>query len=614
MGIANQGETCLTPSIPLMNPSKAVIYQLVVRYFGNQNSTNREAGTLAENGSGRFVDINETAVAELRALGITHVWLTGVLRQATLTDYSAIGLPPDDPDTVKGRAGSFYAIRDYFDVCPDYAVDPVQRMAEFEALVARLHAGGLKVLIDIVPNHVARCYHSVSRPDLNFGDGDDTTRFFARDNSFFYLVDPPGRKTFISRPRFWNPHGVMFDGQVPTEDGSPGHPPKATGDNCNEPEVGEYRWYETVKLNYGFNFTNGATEYEPIPRTWKLMNEIIAYWQEKGIDGFRCDFAHFVPAEFWTYLLGEARKRHPETYFTAEAYPWEGSGDPVTRMSQLTDAGFDSIYDDHAYNMLKRIYLSSATQEDYDRTILSSPIPRARLLQYLENHDERRVASPLVFGSDAHHSGFGSGAAGYQLAPLAYLQSRGAVLLFNGQEVGEVGGGIKGYNRDDGRTTLFDYWYMPELGRWVNGHKYDGGGLTAEEKGLRKFYGDLLRLSQDPSVCADGYWALKYYNHPARFDDCPADLYSFARFETGSGRMMVVVANFRGGSATEGRIRIPAELAAAVGLREQAQITLVLQRSGASAEPVASMSPAQLTENGFPVTIPTQASCVYIVS
>ena len=597
-----------------MNPQKVVIYQLVVRYFGNQNSTNREAGTLEENGSGKFADINGAAIRELRQLGITHVWLTGCLRQATLTDYGAIGLPPDDPDTVKGRAGSFYAIRDYFDVSPDYAIDPTKRLEEFEALVGRLHEGGLKVLIDFVPNHVARCYHSVVRPDLNFGDGDDTTRFFSRDNSFFYLVDPPGRKTIITRPRFWNPTGVKFDGLVPTEDGTPNHPPKATGDNCNEPEVGEYRWYETVKLNYGFNFTNGATEYEPIPRTWRLMNEIIAYWQEKGVDGFRCDFAHFVPAEFWTYLLSEARQRHSETYFAAEAYPWEGSGDPVTRMSQLTAAGFDSIYDDHAYNMLKKIYLSYATQEDYDKTILSSEVPRHKLLQYLENHDERRVASPLVFGSDAHHSGFGSGAAGYQLAPLQYLQSNGAVLLFNGQEVGEVGGGMKGYNRDDGRTTLFDYWCMPELSRWVNGHKYDGGGLNEEERALRKFYGDLLRLCQDSSVRADGHWALKYYNNPWRFGDCPTDLYSFARFEAASGRLMVVVANFKGGSVTEGKIRIPPELVAAAGLLWRVKVRLVLQRSGACEETVAELDSAELTEGGFGVTVPTQSSCVYIIS
>ncbi|HEV7479525.1 MAG TPA: alpha-amylase family glycosyl hydrolase [Roseiarcus sp.] len=596
-----------------MNARKVVIYQLVVRYFSNQNSANRFAGTLEENGSGKFADINELAVQALKDLGVTHVWLTGCLRQATLTDYSALGLPADDPDTVKGRAGSFYAVRDYFDVSPDYALEPANRLAEFEALVARLHAAQLKVLIDLVPNHVARSYHSVIRPDLDFGAGDDTTRFFARDNSFFYLVDPPGRRTVITRPRSWNPPGVVFDGLVPTEDGAPGRPPKATGDNMTSPEVGPDRWYETVKLNYGFNFDNLATEYEPRPRTWTLMNEVIAYWQGKGVDGFRCDFSHFVPAEFWRYLLTEARLRNPDAYFVAEAYPWEGSRDPIQRMNQLIDAGFDSVYDDAAYNLLKRIYLSSARQEDYDQTILDSPVERPRLLQYLENHDERRIASPLVYDPDAHHSGFGSAAAGYQLAPLQYLQSRGPINFYNGQEVGETGAGLKGYNQDDGRTTLFDYWHMPELGRWVNGHRYDGGQSTEEERALRNFYRDLLHLCQDESALAEGRWGLKYYNRPERFADCPADLFSFARYGAGSGRMMVVAANFRGGASIEGRLRLPNELIAAAGLPARVRVRIVLRRAACD-ELVAELDSAALATEGFGFAIPVQSSAVYIVS
>lgn len=596
-----------------MNPRKVVIYQLVVRYFGNQNSTNRFAGTLEENGSGKFADINEEAIRSLKELGVTHVWLTGCLRQATLTDYSPLGLQADDPDTVKGRAGSFYAVRDYFDVCPDYAIEPAKRLVEFEALVARLHAAQLKVLLDFIPNHVARCYHSVIRPDLNFGDGDDTTRFFARDNSFFYLVDPPGRPTVITRPSSWNPPGVVFDGLVATEDGAPGRPPKATGDNCTSPEVGAHRWYETVKLNYGFNFTTGEAEYEPRPRTWSIMNEVIAYWQAKGVDGFRCDFAHYVPPEFWRYLISAARARDAGAYFVAEAYPWEGSGDPITHMRQLIDAGFDSVYDDAAYNMLKRIYVCAALQVDYEQTILCSPVERYRLLQYLENHDERRIASPLVHGHDAHHSGFGSAEAGYQLAPLQYLQSRGPVILYNGQEVGETGGGLKGYNQDDGRTTLFDYWCMPELSRWVNGHRYDGGRLTDEERALRSYYRDLLSLCQDESAVAEGHWALKYYNRPERFADCPSDLFSFARFAPASGRMMVVAANFRGGSSIEGRLRLPPELIAAGGLPQRVRVRIVLRRAACD-ELVTETESAALASEGFRFEMPVQSSAVYIIS
>ena len=106
---------------------RPVIYQLFVRHFGNTNETRKPNGTLAENGVGKFADINAAALDSLRDLGITHVWLTGVLQQATRTDYTAIGQPADDPDICKGRAGSPYAIKDCFDVCPDYALDPARR-------------------------------------------------------------------------------------------------------------------------------------------------------------------------------------------------------------------------------------------------------------------------------------------------------------------------------------------------------------------------------------------------------------------------------------------------------------------------------------------------------
>ena len=68
-----------------------------------------------------------------------------------MTDYRAFGIERDDPDVVKGRAGSPYAIKDYYDIDPDLAVDVNHRMAEFESLVDRTHQHGMKVIIDFVP-------------------------------------------------------------------------------------------------------------------------------------------------------------------------------------------------------------------------------------------------------------------------------------------------------------------------------------------------------------------------------------------------------------------------------------------------------------------------------
>src|SRR6266446_4427973 len=229
----SQRETPPTPGAAMAAPEKPILYQLVVRYFSNINLTNQRDGTIETNGCGKFADITAVALEALRDFGVTHLWLTGCLRQATLTEYP--GLPADDADVVKGRAGSFYAVRDYFDVCPDYALDPAKRLAEFEALIERVHQAGLKALIDLVPNHVARGYHSVVKPRLDFGLGDDTSRFFDPANHFFYLVDPPGRKLRLSKPAHWNPPGVTFDGLFAPEDGSPGRPPKATGNNVVTP-------------------------------------------------------------------------------------------------------------------------------------------------------------------------------------------------------------------------------------------------------------------------------------------------------------------------------------------------------------------------------------------
>jgi len=595
---------------------KPIIYQIVVRYFGTTNTTNQRNGTIEVNGCGKFADITETALQALKDLGVTHVWLTGCLRQATLTGYPEVGLPSDDPDVVKGRAGSLFAVRDYFDVCPDYALHPANRLDEFASLVDRVHHVGLAALLDFVPNHVARGYHSVVKPELDFGTGDDTGMFFTPNNHFFYLVNVPGQKLMLSKPASWNPSGVKFDGEFAPEDGGVGRPPKVTGNNVTSPNPGPDDWFDTVKLNYGYNFIDHTGHYDPRPRTWDVIDQILAYWQAKGVDGFRCDFANYVPAEAWTFLIGQARQRDANAFFFAEAYanPFAGSGDPVASMQQLIDAGFDAVYHDCGYDLLKAIYQGKATQEDYYRETGSPPIARDCLVEYLENHDERRVASSIILDAGPDNSGFGSAEAGYQLAPLQYLSNSGPVLLLNGQEVGEPGAQAEGYELADGRTTIFDYWAMPEFVKWVNGGRYDGGALSKAQLALRKFYGALLGLCQDPSVLGDSYWGLKYFNRPERFTDCPTDLYSFARFQSGSRRALVVVANCRPGAAVQGRIRIPQELVAAVGLAGSVSVHLLLDREGRRDCSVATINAEQLTRDGFPVSVSNQSAYVYAVA
>jgi glycosidase len=591
---------------------RPIIYQLVVRYFGNTNLTNHTNGDLRANGTGKFADITDGALNELKNLGATHLWLTGVLRQATLTDYSGIGLPADHPNVVKGIAGSLYAVRDYYDVCPDYAVDPASRTQEFEALIERVHAQELQVVIDFVSNHVSRGYNSAVRPAQSLGYGDDITQFFSKQNHFFYLVEPPRQVLHLPKPWSWNPPGVVFDGHFAPEDGSPGHPPKATGNNVTRPDPSENDWYETIKLNYGFNFVSQQGHYSPRPRTWDSMNAVLAYWQQKGVDGFRCDFAHYVPVEAWSFLISQARARRP-VFFFAEAYPFVGRGDPVQNQEDLIWAGFDGVYHYQSYNALKGIYTDGDISQ-YDAEMRSvSANMRRRLVVYIENHDERRVASPIVTGQGPGASGFGSAEAGYQLAPLQLLAGNGPAMILNGQEVGEPGAGLEGFGGEDGRTTIYDYWAMPEFAKWVNGHAYDGAGLSSSQKALRRFYGDLLRLCQHASVRGDGYWSLRYFNRPERFSDCPSGLYSFARFQSNSGEALVVGANLRPGSDIDGWLRIPRELSAAVHFQQKVVIELVLSREGATSAVIATVTPDELESSGFRVSISNQTSQVYLL-
>lgn len=587
---------------------KPVIYQLVVRHFGNTNTTRTTDGTLVQNGAGKFDDVNEAALTSLKAMGVTHVWLTGVLRQATLTDRTELGIPADDGDIVKGRAGSFYAVKDYYDVCPDYATDPTQRMAEFEALVARIHAQDLKVMIDLVPNHVSRSYASVVKPAMDFGAGDDTTAFFSGGNNFFYLASPPGQVLALSKPATWNPAGVTFDGVFAREDGTGTNVPRATGNNVTSVSPSATDWYETVKLNYGWNFVDSSKAYDPIPNTWTKVDDILGYWQGKGVDGFRVDFAHFVPVEAWTYLLGKAKERNATTYFMAEAYE---------NLEGLLASGFDAVYHDATYDTLKLMYLGKRSQSDLDALLGGmDEATRGRYVEYLENHDERRIASPIVPGDSADDTGFGSANAGRQLGPLAYLYSNGPVLFYNGQEVGEPGAGVEGFGGDDGRTTIFDYWSLPALVPWVGNHSYDGAGLSAEQTSLRGYYGDLLRLLQDPNVRGNRYWGLKYFNNATMFPDANDALFSFARFAQGRGSLALVISNFAVGAPTTAVIRIPVELADAAGLDASATLKVrrVLGAGGAIDEAITDTTKADLTEKGFSVTIEDQGAGVFIVS
>ncbi len=536
-------------------PPRAVIYQLLVRTFGNTNETRKTNGTLEENGCGKFAHITPVALASIKEMGFTHVWLTGVLEQASGTNWPRI--PADDPDILKGVAGSPYAIRDYFDVSPDYAVVPAKRMDEFKALLARCEAEGLRVLIDFVPNHVARSYASDVRPDLSFGEGDRRGEFFHRDNSFFYLQQDEGGLVLPTS------HTPGCDGIfLPEKDQA-----RVTGNNVvsNRPALSD--WYETVKLNYGHDFTSGRdTSHLPgpnaepadVPKTWRIMDEVLAYWQAMGIDGFRCDMAHMVPIEFWKWAVKRCRTRDPAVFFCAEAY----DNDPMKLteghvLDALLGAGFDAVYDDPSYDLLADLYKADKWTNDLDPLTFTGERFH-KSLRYSENHDEVRLANPREWG------GHGI-SVGKPVSAVLFAMGRGPVMLYNGQEVGEPAEGVEGFGGDDARTSIFDYWSMPEFTKWVNDGKFDGGKLSAEQKSLRAWYGKLIRTTQAKAFTRGDFYGLNHANNanPAfgRVRDESASghwLYTFLRHDRESGQAFLVVANFHGSETLHGvKIQIP---------------------------------------------------------
>jgi glycosidase len=558
------------PALQVRGRSRPLrIYQLFVRLFGNANETRKPNGRLTENGVGKFTDINDAALTAIREMGFSHVWLMGVLRQTSGTGYSSIGQPADDPDLLKGIAGSPFSIKDYFDLCPDYAVEPRERLMEFKALLGRIHAQQMMALVDFVPNHVARCYRSRIKPEIDFGAGDDRSKFFDPGNNFFYLTPnadgpplklPTWREGIALSPTC-KLEGMQCDGRF---DGELEYG-RVTGNNVASWKPNLNDWYETVKLNYGFDFAdlgkerreypNARSPDAPVPDTWKKMDQVIAYWQEMGVDGFRSDMAHMEPPEFWKWLIARARQRNAAVVFIGEAYdndPAKVPGsDPVLSrlnggrgnvMFDLLDAGFDGVYDDPTYRVLKRIYEGPAWANDLD-TIERDLFIFDNSLHYAENHDEVRLASRAQWG------GVGMNV-GRPVSAILFGLSRGPVMLYNGQEVGESAAGAEGYGGDDSRTSIFDYWSMPALVGWLDGHRYDGGNLSPEQKALRAFYARLVRLTNEPAF-RDGVFIplnLENRQNPAfgRLGNETTSghwCYAFLRFELASRQTFLVVVN-----------------------------------------------------------------------
>ena len=465
---------------------KPVIYQLLPRLFSNTCETCVPNGDIEQNGVGKLNDITPRVLKSIKDLGVTHVWYTGVIEHAHATDYSQYGIVRDNPYVVKGKAGSPYAISDYYDIDPDIAVDVPDRMEEFENLVKRTHDAGLKVIIDFVPNHVARRYHSDVKPSgiEDFGVNDDNTYFFSPKNDFYY----------IPRQKF-SPSIYLGEGEAAYTE----FPAKASGNDCFTAFPSQNDWYETVKLNYGVDYGDGSRHFEPIPPVWFKMLNILRYWASKGIDGFRCDMAFMVPTEFWKWAIPNVREKYPEILFIAEIYD-------VGLYREFINVGFDYLYDKvNLYDTLRGIQCSQVSAAQITNCWQAVDGIGDKMLNFLENHDEQRFAS-MQFAGNAD-----------LVTPSLIVSSTistGPVMIYMGQELGEKAAEAEGFSGLDGRTTIFDYWSVPTLRRWYNEGKPGISKLTKQEKSLRKLYSTILNICNTESAISSGmFFDLMYVNY-----------------------------------------------------------------------------------------------------
>ena len=463
---------------------KQVIYQVLPRLLGREPAKNIPHGSVEQNGCGKFNDFDERVLQHIHDMGATHVWFTGVIRHATQTDYTQFGIPYQHPDIVKGRAGSPYAITDYYDVDPDLAVNVNQRMEEWMALVERTHRMGMKVVMDFVPNHVARQYHSIAKPMgvKDLGEGDNTDYHFSTANNFYYCWGQPLDLSDIPT----NSDNNRYQEQ----------PAKATGNDHFDNRPGRNDWYETIKLNYGIDYCDagGRSEhFSPIPDTWSKMTDILLFWAQKGIDAFRCDMAEMVPTAFWQWAIDKVKFIHPQIQFIGEVY------DPNQYRNYL-NAGFDLLYDKVGmYDCLRNVVCGHCNAADITHAWQATDDIRDHMLYFLENHDEQRIASDF-FAADAKKA--------IPALVVATLLQSNAFMLYAGQEVGERGMNQEGFSGHDGRTTIFDYWTVDSLQRAF----FNRRRMRKEERQLEQCYLKVLQLLKEKAVYAGQTFDLMYVN------------------------------------------------------------------------------------------------------
>ncbi|MEZ9155900.1 alpha-amylase [Vibrio sp. F13] len=538
-----------------MYNQKYAIYQVFTRLFGNKNTQHVPWGTIEQNGVGKFSDFTDKALSEIRKLGMTHIWYTGVPHHALINDYKHLGISDDHPSVVKGRAGSPYAVKDYYSVNPDLADNPECRLEEFEALIKRSHDNGLKVIIDIVPNHVARHYKGLNNPEgvSDFGAQDDTTLEYHKDNNFYYIPNSTFELPDIEpafTPLGGEQHPNLDSPFIET-------PAKWTGNGSRLAKPSFDDWYETVKINYGMrpdgskDFPELPSDYAQrnymdhfrfwesvyVPNSWAKFRDIALFWLNKGVDGFRYDMAEMVPVEFWSYLNSSIKMKNQDAFLMAEVYQ------PDLYRDYIHLGKMDYLYDKvDLYDGLKDIMLGNTSTAIIPKIQHQMMDIEHHMLHFLDNHDEQRIASPEFVGDP--------NIAKPAMLVSALLSSSPTMIYF-GQEVGEPGAENAGFGQPS-RTSIFDYIGVPQHQKWMNHGAFDGGLLDENEKQLRHFYQKVMNFSLEHSSITGDYQDL---HQCCNLSD---SVYAFLRSD--HQELTIVASNFSQHTTENIHLKIPSDV------------------------------------------------------
>ncbi|WNH09418.1 alpha-amylase family glycosyl hydrolase [Thalassobellus suaedae] len=547
-------------NLTIVKNRKKVVYQVFTRLFGNTNTTNKPWGTIKENGVGKFNDFTNKALQEIKSLGVTHIWYTGVPHHDVITDYTKYGILNDDPDVVKGRAGSPYAVKDYYNVNPDLAVNVENRLEEFEALIARSHKAGLKVIIDIVPNHVARNYKSISKPKgiKDFGENDDVSVVYNVNNNFYYNL-----KESFQLPEWEQNYKVLGGEKHPLVDGEFNeNPAKWTGNGSRASKPNMSDWYETVKVNYGvtpegekdfdglpeeFANKNYENHFEfwqdkTVPDSWIKFRDIALYWLDKGVDGFRYDMAEMVPVEFWSFMNSAIKIKKPDAFLLGEVY------NPSLYRDYIKKGKIDYLYDKvQLYDTIKHVMQGYGKTDNIPSIFNSLKDIEHHMLHFLENHDEQRIASPDFAGNPEK---------GKPAMVVSATSTTAPTMIYFGQELGEDGSENAGFGKPT-RTSIFDYIGVPAHQRWMNNKQFDGGQSTDKEKALRDFYKRLLNFTISSSTLVGSYQDIHLYNreHTKNYND---KVLSFVRWS--DEEKLIIISNFDTEKGFRFNLKIPKEI------------------------------------------------------